>query len=283
VKVSVFGLGFVGIITAGCLADAGHNVIAVDIDHRKVEALSQGQSPVLEPGLDALLDRNVRAGRLRAVASLEAAVDGSDISLICVNVPTSADGTQNTDGIERLVRELGEAIARKCQFHSVAIRSTVLPTTTRQRLEPLLEQATGSRVGEGFGLAHHPEFIRQGAAVSDFHHGSRCIIGEIDKLTADRLVDLFGAFSRAVFRTSPELSEAAKYTDNAWHALKVTFANEIGTICNFGKIDGRTLMEMFCADDMLNLSDAYLRPGFAFGGTCLSKDRCCRRWTICRG
>ncbi len=269
-RISVIGLGLVGTVTAGCLASRGHDVIGTDIDHAKVEMLSRGRSPVLEPDVEGLLADGVRAGRLRATLNLDSAVANSEMSLVCINVNADADGPQELDSLALLTRQLGEAIAKKRQFHSVVIRSTILPKTTRGRLLPILEQAVGP-IGTGFGLAHHPEFMRQGMAVSDFCT-ARTIIGELDRRTADKLVKLFSEFSQSVFRTTPELSEAVKYVDNAWHALKVAFANEIGTICNAGRIDSHALMELFCSDRRLNISTAYLKPGFGFGGSCLAKD-----------
>ncbi len=271
VKISVFGLGFVGTVTAGCLASRGHEVIGVDVERSKVEMLSRGLSPVLEPGIEELLAESVKAGRLQAMPDLKTAVANSEMSLVCIGVDAGADGSQMIGSLELVARQLGEAIASKRQFHSVVVRSTVLPTTTRRRILPILEQAVGP-IGVAFGLAHHPEFMREGTPVSDLQNAPRTIIGELDALTADRLIELYGDFSQSVFRTTPEMSEAAKYADNVWHALKVAFANEIGTICNAGQIDSHALMEMFCADNQLNISSAYLKPGFGYGGSCLSKD-----------
>jgi GDP-mannose 6-dehydrogenase len=226
---------------------------------------------VLEPGLEELVADSAKAGHLKAVADLETAVVNSEMSLVCVGVGAAADASQTIGALEHLLCRLAQAVAEKGQFHSVVVRSTVLPTTTRRRLLPVLERAAGP-IGMGFGLAHHPEFMREGSAVSDFRNAPRTVIGELDARTADRLVELYGGFSQSLFRTTPELSEAVKYADNAWHALKVAFANEIGAICEVGAIDSHALMEMFCADDRLNISNAYLKPGFAFGGSCLPRD-----------
>jgi GDP-mannose 6-dehydrogenase len=272
VRLSIFGLGFVGTVTAGCLASRDHEVIGVDVDRSKVDMLARGHSPVLEPEIENLLAAGMRAGRIRATLDWEAAVAESEMSLVCVGVGTEADGTQNVAALELVVRRIGEAIAKKGRFHSVVVRVTVLPTTMRRRILPLLEQTTGKTVGVGFGLAHHPEFMREGSAVADFRQTPRTVIGVFDQRTADLIAELYGEFSRSVFRTTPEVSEAIKYADNAWHALKVAFANEIGTICNAGQIDSHAVMELFCADDRLNISRAYLKPGFGFGGSCLTKD-----------
>ena len=271
VKISVFGLGFVGTVTAACLAERGHAVVGIDVDPAKVAMLSRGLSPVLEPEVAELLQSSARAGLLSATMDLDAAVAGSEISLICVGVGSDTHHAQDTDGLEALVREIAAAIARKGSFHSVVVGSTVLPGTTRGRILPVLEQVLGP-IGTRFGLAHHPEFMREGTAVADFRNAPRAIIGELDTRTADALAALYGAFSRSLFRIPPERAEAVKYAENAWHALKVAFANEIGTICNADGIDGHAVMELLCADDRLNLSAAYLTPGFGFGGACLPKD-----------
>ncbi len=276
--ISVFGLGAVGTVTTACLAYHGHHVIGVDVDQSKVDALSRGLSPVREPKVDDLLAASLRSGRLHATLSAEDAIAASDISLICINVDTEPSGQQAIAPLEQLIGRIGEAIARKGRFHSVAVRSTVLPTTTRRRLLPILERTAGP-IGIRAGLAHHPEFIREGTAVADFSSASRSIIGEFDARTADVLAELFSPFSRSTYRTTPELSEAVKYADNGWHALKVAFANEIGTLCHRDEIDSRALMELFCADNQLNISSAYLKPGFGFGGACLQKDlRALVRW-----
>lgn len=270
-KISVIGLGFVGTVTAGCLASRGCEVIGVDTDRSKVETLSCGLSPVLAPGIDELVAEGARSGHLGATCDLEEAIDASDLSMICIGLVTAADGSQDLAPLDGLVHAIGGAISRKGRFHSVVVRSTVVPTTTRKRLLPILEGAVGP-IGARFGLAHHPEFMRAATAVSDFQHASRIIIGALDDQTAHNLVELYEDFAGAPFRTTPEMSEAIKYADNAWHALKVAFANEIGTICSANQIDGAAVMDLFCADTELNISRAYLRPGFGFGGACLSKD-----------
>ncbi len=270
-NISVFGLGVVGTVTTAGLASRGHHVIGVDVDRSKVDMMSKGLSPVREPQIDALLAASVESGRLSATLDAEDAVAASDISLVCINVATGPDGRQDIGPLERLIGRIGEAIARKRRFHSVVVRSTILPTTTRRRLSPILERIAGP-IGDRVGLAHHPEFIREGSAVADFSNPPRTIIGELDVRTADVLAELYGKFSPSLYRTTPELSEAVKYADNAWHALKVAFANEIGTLCHPDRIDSQALMALFCTDNRLNISDAYLKPGFGFGGACLGKD-----------
>jgi GDP-mannose 6-dehydrogenase len=271
-KISVIGLGFVGSVTAGCFAEMGHDVIGVDVDADKVELFARGRAPVTEPGIDELMTRGWRAGRLSATADLEAAVARSELSLICVGTGSRHDGSQDIGAIEHLVQRIGSAIARTSHCHSVVVRSTVLPGTTRGRFLPVLQRAVGRPVGESFGLAVNPEFMREGSAVADFWKPPRIVIGEIDAKTADKLAAIYDRLASTVFRTSAEVAEGAKYVDNSWHALKVAFANEIGMICRATGLDSRALMEIFYADDVLNMARAYLRPGFAFGGPCLPKD-----------
>jgi len=271
VNISVFGLGAVGTVTAACLASRGHQIIGVDVDPSKVDMLSRGLSSVREPEVDGLLAAGLKSGLLSATLSAEDAVTASDISLVCINVETGPDGWQDIAPLEQLIGQIGEAIRRKGRFHSVVVRSTILPTTTRRRLLPILERTAGP-IGARVGLAHHPEFIRKGAAVADFSNPPRTIIGELDVPTADRLAELCGPFLQSLYRTTPEISETVKYADNTWHALKVAFANEIGTLCHPDRIDSHALMELFCADIRLNISRAYLKPGFGFGGACLGKD-----------
>ena len=270
-NISVFGLGAVGAVTAACLAHRGHRIIGVDVDPSKVDMLSRGLSPVREPEVEGLLAAGLKSGVLSATLKAEDAVAASDMSLVCINVETGPDGQQDVLPLEQLIGQIGEAVARKGRFHSVVVRSTILPTTTRRRLLPILERAAGP-IGKRVGLAHHPEFIREGAAVADFSNAPRTIIGELDARTADHLAELYAAFSQSLYRTTPEISEAVKYADNAWHALKVAFANEIGTLCHPDRIDSHALMELFCTDKRLNISNAYLKPGFGFGGACLGKD-----------
>lgn len=267
----MFGLGAVGTVTAACLAYRGHHIIGVDVDPSRVDMLSRGLSPVREPEVDALLAASLKSGLLTATLNAEGAVAASDMSLVCIDVETGPAGQQDIAPLERLIGRIGAAVGRSGRFHSIVVRSTILPTTTRRRLMPILERTAGP-IGARVGLAHQPEFLREGAAVADFGNPPRTIIGELDAQTADRLAELYGAFSQSLFRTTPEISEAVKYADNAWHALKVAFANEVGTLCHPDRIDSHALMELFCADTRLNISGAYLKPGFAFGGACLGKD-----------
>jgi GDP-mannose 6-dehydrogenase len=250
----------------------GHEVVGVDLDEGKVDLFARGHAPVLEPHIDQLVAAVWRSGRLRGTPDLQAAVADTDMTFVCVATLRNADGSQEISAVESVVQSIGEAIARKKAFHSVVIRSTVIPGTTRDRITKLLEYATGGAAGERFGLANNPEFTREGSAVADFRAPSRIVIGEIDAQTGDRLASIYSGIGAPIFRTSVEVAETIKYADNSWHALKVVFANEIDTISRFVGIDSSNVMDIFCADKDLNISSAYLKPGFAFGGPCLPKD-----------
>jgi GDP-mannose 6-dehydrogenase len=271
-QVSIFGLGYVGTVCAACLSDLGHNVIGVDANPTKVDLLRGGQAPIVERDIDKLVEAAVRHGRLTATTDVERAIMGSDLSLICVGTPSRPNGSLDTRAAETVAGQIGRAIADKNEYHSVVVRSTLLPGTIRGRILPILEEAARGRVGEKFGLASNPEFMREGTAVADFRNPSKTVIGEIDPQTADTVTTLYTGLPGVLFRTPVEIAEMVKYADNVWHALKVSFANEIGSICKVAGIDSHALMEIFCADKKLNISRAYLQPGFAFGGSCLPKD-----------
>jgi GDP-mannose 6-dehydrogenase len=271
-KVSIFGLGYVGTVCAACLADLGHDVLGVDVNPTKVDLLRQGLAPIVEDEIADLVARHVEEGRLSATDDVDDAVARSDLSLICVGTPSRQNGALDTSAVEKVAEEIGRAIARKGAFHSVVIRSTVLPGTTRGRVLPILETVTGGGLGERFGLASNPEFMREGTAVRDFRNPPKTVIGELDAPTADRVAELYKDLPGPVFRTALEAAEMIKYADNSWHALKVAFANEIGSIAKSLELDSHQVMDIFCADQKLNISTAYLKPGFAFGGSCLPKD-----------
>ncbi len=271
-KISVVGLGFVGTVTSACLCEIGHEVVGVDLDSGKVDLFAQGRAPILEPQIDQLMADVWRSGRLRGTADLAAAVAETDVTFVCVGTLRSTDGSQDITAVESVIQRVGEAIAGKSTFHSVVIRSTVLPGTTRGHIMKLLERTTGGSVGESFGLANNPEFTREGSAVADFRAPSRIVVGEIDAQTGDRLASIYSGIKSPIFRTSTEVAETVKYADNSWHALKVVFANEIDVISRFAGVGSNEVMEIFCADGDLNISTAYLKPGFAFGGPCLPKD-----------
>jgi GDP-mannose 6-dehydrogenase len=273
VKVSVLGLGYVGCVTAACLAYDGHSVIGVDVNPVKVDAINAGHSPVLEPGLDALIAEMVANGRLSASNDTTRAIGESKIALICVGTPNRANGRLDLSYLERVCREIGGAQSHVRDYRTIVVRSTVLPGTTENCVVPILEETSGRKLGQGFGVCVNPEFMREGSSLHDFREPSFTLIGEIEPNRAGDLVaELYAGVSAPLIRTTVRTAEMLKYVNNAWHALKVTFANEIGAMCKTDGIDADALMSLFCQDTRLNTSAAYLKPGFAFGGSCLPKE-----------
>jgi GDP-mannose 6-dehydrogenase len=272
VKLSVFGLGYVGAVSAACLASRGHRVVGVDISQIKVDMVNSGKSPIIEAELTKLLETMVDRGALRATTDAEEAVAASELSLICVATPSLSNGNLDFRYLEAVCGQIGTAIRKKRQFHVVAVRSTSLPGTAHDRLLPILERESGGVAGEDFGVCTNPEFLREGSAVRDFNNPSRTIIGEIEARSGDLVQQIYKGLPGPVIRCPIEVAEMVKYADNAWHALKVSFANEIGGICKTIGVDSHAVMNVFCEDTKLNLSSRYLMPGFAFGGSCLPKD-----------
>lgn len=271
-RISIFGLGYVGSVSAACLARDGHTVIGVDVNPQKVELVGSGRSPVVEPGLDEVVGEVVRSGMLQVSLDSQAAVHISDVSLICVGTPSNDNGSLKLQYVENVCREIGMALAAKQDYHVVVVRSTVLPGTVEERLIPLLEQHSGRRAGIDFSVCMNPEFLREGSAIHDYLHPSLVVIGELDQRSGDVVQELYESADAPVIRTAIRTAEMVKYVSNAFHALKVVFANEIGNLCKAHGIDGQEVMEVFGQDRQLNISTAYLKPGFAFGGSCLSKD-----------
>mgnify|MGYP006291832295 CR=1 FL=1 len=271
-KISVFGLGYVGAVSAGVLAAEGHTVVGVDPNAEKVDMLGRGVSPIIEKDLPDILARAVEAGRLSATTSAAEAVAATDISLICVGTPSQANGSLDLQYVRRVCEQIGAALRAKDTFHVVVARSTMLPGTVRDLILPTLESHSGRRPGDDFGVCINPEFLREGTAVQDFYHPPKTVIGESDARSGVLLADLYAELDAPLVRTDLETAEMVKYADNVWHALKVSFANEIGNICKAQGIDSHAVMDVFCQDTKLNLSAYYLKPGFAFGGSCLPKD-----------
>ena len=271
-RIAIFGLGYVGSVSAGCLAAAGHDVIGVDVEPQKLALLQSGRSPVTEPGLDELLAEAVAAGRLTVTSDTSHAVRHSDLSLICVGTPSRRNGSLDSTYLERVIEQIGEALAGADAYHVVAVRSTLLPGVLSSTLIPLLERASGKHVGSEIGVCVNPEFLREGSAIRDFRHPPFTVLGETDARAGDVLLRLYEHLDAPVFRLVPDEASMVKYASNAYHALKVAFANELGALCQPLGIDGRKVMEVFCEDRDLNISKRYLRPGFGFGGSCLPKD-----------
>lgn len=271
-RISIFGLGYVGCVTAACLARDGHTVIGVDVNPQKVDLVGSGRSPVEEPGLDDLVREVVGLGHLRVSFDSQTAVHASDVSLICVGTPSNDNGSLKLQYVENVCREIGAALASKQDYHVVVVRSTVLPGTVEEKLIPLLEEHSGRRAGVDFGVCTNPEFLRESSAINDYLHPSIIVIGELDQASGNIVQKLYKSIDAPVFRTTIRTAQMVKYACNAFHALKVVFANEMGNVCKANGIDGQEVMEIFCQDKQLNISPTYLKPGFAFGGSCLPKD-----------
>lgn len=271
-RVSVFGLGYVGTVSAASLAQSGHEAIGVDPNPTKVNLINEGATPVIEEDLDALVKANVSAGRLRATVDEREAIDNSELSMVCVGTPGKRNGSLDLQYVERVCQQIGAVLADRADFHVVVIRSTILPGTMRRVVIPTLESVSGKRAGEDFGVCNNPEFMREGTAIHDYHNPPKTVIGATDAKSGDMLASLYEGLDAPLVHTDIEIAEMVKYVDNAWHALKVGFANEIGNIAKELSIDSHRVMDIFCQDTKLNLSPYYLKPGFAFGGSCLPKD-----------
>lgn len=271
-RLSIFGLGYVGSVSAACFARDGWRVIGLDSQHVKVDLINQGKTPIIEPSLGDMISEAVAAGRLRATDKPAEAIAESDISLVCVGTPSRPNGNLDVSSVVRVCEEIGAALREKEEFHVVVIRSTILPGTTREVILPTLETASGKTTGKNFGLANNPEFLRESTAVTDFYTPPKTVIGAMDERSAETVAALYAGIEAPMIHTSIEIAEMIKYADNAWHALKVAFGNEIGNTCKALSIDSHELMDVFCQDTKFNLSSRYLKPGFAFGGSCLPKD-----------
>jgi GDP-mannose 6-dehydrogenase len=270
-KISVMGLGYVGAVAAACLAKDGHEVIGVDPQQTKVDLINAGQTPIIEKDIGEIIAEQVAAGRLRATTDVKAAVAATDMSLVCVGTPSLGNGHIDLKFIRRVCEQIGEGLPEH-RGHTVVLRSTLLPGTMKGVVIPTLEAASGLKAGVDFGLCINPEFLREGTAVYDYYHPPKTVIGEVGQGGADVLEKVYAHLPGPKIRTDYETAEMVKYADNTWHALKVTFANEIGNICKALGVDSHRLMDIFCQDTKLNLSPYYLKPGFAFGGSCLPKD-----------
>ncbi len=271
-KISIFGLGYVGTVSAGCLARDGHEVIGVDPLRVKVELINAGRSPVIEADIGDIIAAAVKAGRLRATEDQDQAISETELSFVCVGTPSQANGNLDISYVRRVSELLGQSLRNKQRRHTVVIRSTILPGTMHGIIIPVLEEYSGKKAGIDFGVCNNPEFLREGSAVMDYSFPPKIVIGELDRASGDLLVRLHADFDAPLIRTDLRTAEMVKYIDNSWHALKIGFANEMGNLCKSLSIDGHKAMEIFCQDKKLNISPAYLLPGFAFGGSCLPKD-----------
>lgn len=271
-KISVFGLGYVGVVTAACFSKEGHEVLGVDVSPEKVAQINAGQSPIVENDIAELIAETRAAGRLSATSDAAAAVPWSDIIIVCVGTPSSPNGALDTSYVSSVCRQIGSLLETCSAPPTLVIRSTLLPGSMRTVVLPAISEGLGRPASNLLQVVFHPEFLREGSSVKDFYDPPKIVIGEETSGDGDRLMELYTGFSAPVFRVRYDVAEMVKYCDNMFHALKITFANEIGQFCRPLEIDSHQVMEIFCADTKLNISGRYLRPGFAFGGSCLPKD-----------
>ena len=271
-RICVFGLGYVGAVSAACLAQDGHEVIGIDPEPTKVNLINAGKTPIIEKGIGAIIKEQVESGQLTATTDAAMAIPNADILLICVGTPSLPNGGIDLKAIRHVCEQIGQSLATQDNAPIVVVRSTMLPGTMRQVVIPVLEASSGKRAGADFGVCNNPEFLREGTAVYDYYNPPKTVIGELGKSSGDVLASLYVKMPAPLIRTDIETAEMVKYADNAWHALKVGFANEIGNLCKGVDVDAHRVMDIFCQDTKLNLSPYYLKPGFAFGGSCLPKD-----------
>ncbi len=271
-NISVVGLGYVGAVCSACFANEGHNVIGMDIDKVKVDLINSGKAPIVEKDLEDYISRNVNEGRLKATTNLKEAIDNSDITIISVGTPSEANGNINLQYIKEAAKAIGEKLKEKDSFHIVSMRSTVLPGTGKNVVIPIIEEISGKKAGVDFGYVSNPEFLRESTAIWDFYNPPKTVVGAMDENSYKTFRELYSFLNAPYFEVEIEVAEMIKYADNSWHATKVTFANEIGMICKKLNIDSHKVMDVFCADTKLNISSYYMKPGFAFGGSCLPKD-----------
>lgn len=271
-KISIFGLGYVGCVSGACFSEMGHEVIGVEPNPIKVDLINDAKCPIVEAGLEELIEKAVRGGHLQASQDWQKAIENTDLAIVCVGTPSSSNGSLDLRFVRRVCEQIGQALKKRPEYFTVVIRSTVLPGTVQETVIPILEQQSGKRAGVDFGICMNPEFLRAGTSIHDFYHPPKTVIGELDARSGQNLVSLYKPLPGPVVRVPLRVAEMVKYVDNTFHALKVTFANEIGNLCQELSIDSHRVMEIFCLDTKLNLSPYYLKPGFAFGGSCLPKD-----------
>lgn len=271
-NITIFGMGYVGCVTGACLARLSHHVVGVDLNPVKVDMIRAGKSPIVEPGLDALMAEVAGKGLLTATSDALQAVRSADLIMVSVGTPSQSNGRLELDFVRRVCAEIGHAMKDGGRYCTVVVRSTVLPGTVEETVIPVLEQTSGLRAGKDFGVCMNPEFLREGCSIEDFFRPPKTVIGQLDVRSGEALADIYGNIDAPMVRTTLRVAEMVKYSDNIFHALKVTFANELGGFCKQVGIDSHAVMDIFCLDTKLNLSPYYLKPGFAFGGSCLPKD-----------
>lgn len=270
-RIAVFGLGYVGCVSAACFSSEGHDVVGVDVNQEKVDIINSGKSPIVEPGLEEKIASARQSERLYATTDYKKAIRNCDISLVCVGTPSQKNGSVTLDYIFRVAEQVGEALKKNENFHVFVIRSTVPPGTLMKSMQ-IISDLSGKKLGRNFGGCSNPEFLREGSALKDFYNSPYTVVGETDRKSGDMIAEIYGTIDAPLIRTDVGVAEMIKYANNTFHALKVVFGNEIGTVCKKYNVDSHKLMEIFCRDTKLNISPYYLMPGFAFGGSCLPKD-----------
>jgi GDP-mannose 6-dehydrogenase len=271
-KISIFGLGYVGAVSLACLARDGHEVTGVDLDADKLSLIRAGKSPIVEEGIQELTARVIASGRVRVTNDVHEAVRETDLSFICVGTPSSPNGSQDLSAVRRVAEQIGEALRTKDSYHSIVVRSTIQPGALMELVLPQLQRASGKQLNDGFGLGFQPEFLREGSSIRDYDNPPFTVIGSESERCVAMILEVFGHLPCEFVVTSVGVAEMLKYACNAFHALKITFANEIGRLAQSVNVDSREVMDLVCRDKRLNISTAYLKPGSAFGGSCLPKD-----------
>ena len=271
-KISIFGLGYVGAVSLACLGRDGHDVTGVDIDRNKLSLISSGKSPIVEAGIMELMKDVVASGRIKVTDNAAEAIAATELSFVCVGTPSASNGSQSLIALIRLSEQIGDALREKADHHTIVVRSTVQPGTVEDTVIPILEKYSGKSAGKDFSVSFQPEFLREGTSIKDYDNPPMTVVGVQDEQATAQLRNLFGALPCEFIRTDVRTAETLKYACNTFHALKISFANEIGRICQALGSDSNRVMALLCEDKQLNISKAYLRPGFAFGGSCLPKD-----------
>lgn len=271
-RIGVFGIGYVGAVTAACLARDGNDVIAVDPDPAKVDAINAAHAPMNERGLDDIIAEGVKAGRLRATSNAADTVRDTDITLICVGTPSQGDGSIDLSYVRQACADIGKALRKHKHYHTVVLRSTMLPGSAQNICLPIIEEHAKKKAGKDFGFGNNPEFLRESTAIADYYAPPKIVVGAFDEQSGRTIMDLYDGIDAPRVITTIRIAEAVKYADNVWHAVKVGFANEMGNVLKAAGVDSHRVMEIFTMDQKLNISRAYLKPGFAYGGSCLPKD-----------
>ena len=270
-EISIFGLGYVGCVSMGCLAQNGHNIIGVDVNSHKVELINNGKPTIIEKDIDQIIKEEFKRKTIRATTDYQNAIIETDIAIICVGTPSTKEGHLNLEYIFKVAKEIGVAISKKEKFHTIVIRSTVLPGTN-QKIGEIVELVSGKKRNVNFGIVSNPEFLREGSAVEDYYNPAITVLGSDNEMCLDIMTEVYKKINGPIKRVSIKEAEIIKYINNSFHALKISFANEVSNICKALEIDSRNVMSLFCMDDRLNISTYYFKPGFAYGGSCLPKD-----------